>query len=365
MRRSKAFTLTEILMTIMLQAGFILVLCMSFYLFLDFYTRTQQVLTARNHAQRVIQFMDDKIRHAGLGLWQCDGSLAIRDRLNSIEQLNLESKYDGLRGYKLPVSLQREEEYSINKKPALKTSEFYKGDIVLLLYAQRDSESIFLTKDAVTIDGTGYIPYPSDLTSGLSNFVLYKDLTGATSNEGNIESYALSEAVGVPMHLARYDTTNGLPVKTGVKVDIPAASEFMYMKCIQMFVHDPEDDNGRQFAFRELKSNSENTKKTTWGDVYNQEIGILEIYMTLDTDTNIFTLYVLASGGEDPSTSNPRPEAWPNKANPRPDGKDDDDEISDEEAEAAWQASDYCHHTVYVARKSWKLNNIPKGFTWN
>ena len=57
--RRKAFLLTEQLMTILLQAGFILVLVTTFYLMLNFYTKTQQVLTARNRAERVIQFVDD------------------------------------------------------------------------------------------------------------------------------------------------------------------------------------------------------------------------------------------------------------------------------------------------------------------
>ena len=79
--RRKAFLLTEQLMTILLQAGFILVLVTAFYLMLNFYTKTQQVLTARNRAERVIQFVDDKVRHVGLGLWQCDGASDIRSHL--------------------------------------------------------------------------------------------------------------------------------------------------------------------------------------------------------------------------------------------------------------------------------------------
>ncbi|MBR0279913.1 MAG: hypothetical protein IJQ75_08060, partial [Synergistaceae bacterium] len=101
MKRSRAFILAEQLMTIMLQAGFILVLCASFYQVISFYTRTQQVLTARNHAERVISFMDDKIRNAGLGLWRCGNSEAIRAKLTNIAQLAT----NDTKGYKLPVSL--------------------------------------------------------------------------------------------------------------------------------------------------------------------------------------------------------------------------------------------------------------------
>ena len=98
MKRSRAFILSEILMTMILQAGFILTLFGAFYLMMEFYTKTQAVLTARDHAERVIQFMDDKIRAAGLGLWACtddvdgDGekepnSATIRGRLSVIPKL--------------------------------------------------------------------------------------------------------------------------------------------------------------------------------------------------------------------------------------------------------------------------------------
>ena len=143
-------------------------------------------------------------------------------------------------------------------------------------------------------------------------------------------------------------------------VTIPNAGELLYLRRQTMFVRLHPDDNDRQFTYLELSSDG-----TSWSNYKYQEKGILEIYMTLDTTTNIFTLYVLASGGDNPSGDTKRPEAWPNKANPRPDGKDDDDEITDEEAAKAWDSSEYCNHVVYVARKSWKLNNIPEGFRWN
>ena len=52
--KRKAFLLTEQLMTILFQAGFILVLVTALYLVFNFYTKTQQVLSARNRAGIVI-----------------------------------------------------------------------------------------------------------------------------------------------------------------------------------------------------------------------------------------------------------------------------------------------------------------------
>ncbi|MBQ9573843.1 MAG: hypothetical protein IJR27_01010 [Synergistaceae bacterium] len=88
MRRSRAFILSEILMTMMLQAGFILVLCTSFYMLTSFYSKTQQVLTARSHAERAISFFDDKIKNAGLGLWRCDTPSEIRAALDDLPKLD-------------------------------------------------------------------------------------------------------------------------------------------------------------------------------------------------------------------------------------------------------------------------------------
>ena len=138
MRRSRAFILSEQLLAIILQAGFILVLCMSFYGLTSFYAGSQQVLTARNHAERVISFMDNRVRNAGLGLWKCESSDAIADKL-SIPIL----KRDGTpeRYYRLPVSLKWDSnnmsDTSPNDRPLASLNQD-SGDVLTLLYAQRD-----------------------------------------------------------------------------------------------------------------------------------------------------------------------------------------------------------------------------------
>ena len=144
-----------------------------------------------------------------------------------------------------------------------------------------------------------------------------------------------------------------LTINTDRETTIPAATELMYLKFIQMFVHDAGDGEGRQFAFIELDTSRYNG----WSITHNQEIGILEIYMTLDTTNKLFTLYVLASGGEDRGVSNPRPETWPQEAEPT--AEHWGVKLSEEQ-----DYSNYPHHIVYVSRASWKLNNL-EGFTWN
>ena len=166
------------------------------------------------------------------------------------------------------------------------------------------------------------------------------------------------EGLGVPLHLygALQNDGNVVVRVYGVpmtdKIIVPAAGELLALNCMQMFVQGTDGkDEGRQFAFRELKADG-----TGWDNTYNQEKGILDIYMEVDKDHRIFTLWVLASGGYDASLNNPRPETWPKEANPKGN--------TEAAAKTAWLSSTYCHHIVYVSRASWKLNNIPPNFGW-
>lgn len=386
MKRSRAFVLSEQLMTIMLQAGFILVLCTSFYQLISFYTRTQQVLTARNHAERVISFMDEKIRNAGLGLWQCKSSSDIRRKLGNVTMLCTASNT----GYRLPIALQNGFRNSSGTEvtPQTATGTGYipllslnqdSGNVLTLLYAQRDlssgGEEIISAFRAESI----YSSYDSDQEEArLQLKLLDKDNASKFYNESlfknnfnynqRIKSYALMEGLGIPIHLKSVNTTDnnvhegnvdvavyGVQSEEEAKaITVPAAGELLALNCIQMFVQGTDGSGeGRQFAFRELQAGG-----TGWNDTYNQEKGILEIYMELDKEHSVLTLWVLASGGYDASMNNPRPETWPKEANPKGNTN------TDAAAKTAWLNSTYCHHIVYVSRASWKLNNIPPNFGW-
>lgn len=352
-------------MTIMLQASFILVLCASFYQLISFYTRTQQVLTARNHAERVISFIDDKIRNAGLGLWKCKSSEAIRGKLGNIGMLSRPGTGAADSGYKWPVALKWNDgelkDGYMNDIPQRSISQ-NSGDVLTVLYAKRNpttgnQEAITAFKEAATlIDSNCYTLQLLDKDTS-DNPAKVQSLFDTPSSNSNIKNYAVMESFGVPMYVDVNVSTGGVDVRVyGLEpsetITVPAAGDLMTLNCMQMFVHDKNDGQGRQFAFRELTNggNWENKK-------YNQEKGILDIYMEVDRMHNIFTLWVLATGGYDASLNNPRPDTWPKEANPRGN--------TDQAAKTAWLANDYCHHIVYVSRASWKLNNIPQGFTWD
>lgn len=382
MKRSRAFILSEQLMTIMLQAGFILVLCTSFYQLISFYTRTQQVLTARNHAERVISFMDEKIRNAGLGLWRCKSSSDIRAKLGKITMLST-LDFTPNQGYRLPIALQNGFRHKSNQgnevnHQTAKNREYVplsslnqdSGNIITLLYAQRDMstgeyELISAFKKATTL---GVISGTGSTTVTLLD-VSQKNRDNLTAqnvpfkfniSERNIKGYTVMEGLGVPLHLYGALQNNGnvlvrvYSVPMTDKITVPAAGDLLALNCMQMFVHGEDGkDEGRQFAFRELRADG-----TGWDNTYNQEKGILDIYMELDKEHSVLTLWVLASGGYDASLNNPRPETWPEQAEPTAKhwGTKVIDKIRD--------YTNYPHHIVYVSRASWKLNNIPPNFGW-
>lgn len=356
MKRSRAFVLVELLTTMLLQAGFILVLCASFYLLASFYNKSQQMLTARDHADRVLLFFDDKMIHTGLGLWKLTTPAQIRNALGNLA--NGSGKLNGLR---LPVAVRemtRNNPDSTTEK-GLRYNKRY-GDIVTLLYAERDISSggdgnILVTGDTA-LTNTNNITL-LDTVNGRRNYTnseFYNTIehNNKSPEDLNISNWAVMESAGVPFFIEDTNlSAQGWSSAVGQK--IPEGGELLYLRCIQMFTRDVTDA-GRQFAFRELGNSSTNWRATAWSDKYNQEEGVLEIYMELDTDTNIFTLWVMGTGGFDMTINNPRPANWPENAHP---------------TQAEWTNTtgtykDYKHNIVYVSRASWKLNNIPDGFDW-
>ncbi|MBQ6419389.1 MAG: hypothetical protein IJJ91_12045 [Synergistaceae bacterium] len=366
MKRSRAFILAEQLLTIMLQAGFILVLCGTFYQLTSFYANVNQVLTARNHAERVISFVDDKIRHAGLGLWDCRTPAEIRNALGSSANGKIEN-------FRLPVAVRKmkSDNPKLDDDPTEENTPIdgkYYGDIVTLLYA--DSDKSLGSNEVVMTYRVKEAFDPSTGTAKLRLIDFTEDGKKAFKNnslfmeKNNPVEWAVSESIGRPFRVFKkeIDESSGIKLKTyfygtgGSNVVIPNAGELMYLRCVSMFVRlhpkDEDEDENRHFTYLELSNDG-----TKWSDYHYQERDILEIYMELDTTNDIFTLYVLASGGENQGVSYPRPESWPDAANPSGSTR----ALAEEE----WLKSDYCHHIVYVSRASWKLNNIPPNFNWN
>ncbi|MBQ7562056.1 MAG: hypothetical protein IJS99_09555 [Synergistaceae bacterium] len=347
--KSRAFILTEILTGMMLQAGFIIILCGAFYMTINFYTRTTKILAAREKGQRVISFLDEKVRHAGLGLWRCSNSSNIRSLMNQVTGLqDLEN---------LPVSINKFNNITLSNwastftdsAKADKVGDIISGNILTLLYTEKVRSKI------IAINTKKYLPGKLEKSQNNEFYFVttnnskkyYIDEFNELGTANDINSWAVTPTAGVPL-LLKEGTSRDVNISTNIdiavmSIDIASGAELFKLKCERFFVEN--DDNlgtGRNFAYFEFRNTWD---RNTSNKKNNYEPGILEIYCELDTGNNILNFYVLASGGYDSSINHEKPDSWPYNAN--------------------WE-EDYRHHYVYVSRKSWKLNNISWASTgWN
>lgn len=351
MKRSKGYILTEIMMSMLLQAMFIVVLSGAFYMMLSFYTRTQQLQTARERGFRVISYFDRRIRHAGLGLWQCQNSYQIVKMVSKENGIIASTGVSDTNKYKnlLPVSLiscdgwdkTQLSDYVSKDIVGGNGGKIYMGNILTLLYAYRDfDDTAKWITTAVNFNpqsGTG------NETSIFQNSISFNDNTNNT-----IQRYfSVAEGVGLPLSTgitendakfkkASLSYTNISSAPNPVKT-VYAGSELLHLNGERMFVvkdKNTPEESSFAFAF---------SGDSKWNGPYYHVAGILDIYMELRAPTNgtkTFDLYVLSTGGKDSSRTTTQPPAtWPGAF-----------------------SSKYASQVMYVSRASWELNNIPKNF---
>ena len=397
LRRLKGFTLAEILTGLLLQALFILVLCGTFYLLVSFGSGTQQILTARERGQRVISYFDSRIRNAGLGMSRLTSSNSYRTALEPLVKAGTDepnplalTTTDTKKQLRLPVAIT---DYDIPiennlskfnenmKKASVKSRDkgttndktIIYGNILTLIYSQKEEPKsqknlviVPVSADNVHLESKDEIMTNSqkdfmfiDFESNSNPYNFYNP-NNDDNPEQNIDNWAALVGTEIPLNTRRIEnqrsfktsddvTKKGYFVtlinKNASNAIIHAGDELLHLRGERLFVADINDNDERNFRFQTLTND--------WGRREPHQRDILEIYMELDTETNIFTLWVLASGGKD-SRKHKRPSSWPDTARPiKTSAKDN------------WDTSDYCYHVVYVSKASWKLHNIPNGFVWN
>lgn len=337
MKRSKAFILVEILTSMALQAGFIIVLCTSFYLMLSFYTRTQQTLTARQKGEKVIAYVDARIRNVGLGLHACSNSSEVRNGFDS----GLRTALWGTQNLTLPVAVT-----SGNWNYKAPSGGKFTGNRLTLLYPQRPLDNkTFIIRTMQSPDNSG-INISIDITqtsrtigfvtgSGGTDDYNASEFSPATSSRSlYMNSYTVMAGAGRPICISRIPDNNGafnINLLNGYSVTVYPGDELLYLKCERMYVE------GQNFKFQRSENDA-----ARWTNAYSNEDGILDIYFELDTNNRILDMYVLASGGYNDSGDTQKPAIW----------------------KGTW-TSDYANYIVYVSRASWKLSNISSSFTWN
>ena len=173
----------------------------------------------------------------------------------------------------------------------------------------------------------------------------------------DIRAWAVSSGTGVPIYITKNSSDSA---KEKQKIDlepydsavVPNGDELLYLKAERLFTDNPTDyDKNHGQPYRNLyiqKPKKKNITGNRWGNIEPFETGILEIYMEMDEDNNIFHLWVLSTGGRD-TIKHERPKDWPELKDP----------------DRVFWRDDFAYEVLYVSKASWKLNNLHKDFRWN
>ena len=352
MMKRKGFILAEILTGLMIQAWFIVTLCGAFYLLLTFSNRIQQSNAAQDHGQRVIAYVDARIRNAGLGLWGCVDDVgnvtpgSIFTTLNTVGGLTNMPKLQNLH---LPVAITSRDVDKFGPY-AVPADGIYSGDVLTLLYAHRDFNAAKKNNSKLVISLDAGVPSQDipNISNGM-DFILiggagvgyntFNDSSFARDGKNtNIRNYAVMERSGVPVMLRpRGSNTKSLkivPPSTPSPTRIYNMSELLMLECERMYV--AESTGQRSFM---VKSLGDDASGNAWNPATPHTAGVLELYMELDTNpiVPIFTLKVLVSEGKsDSSTPTPKPADWPQKY---------------------WKP-EFATHNVHISQASWRLPNL-------
>ena len=344
---------------------------------LAFGSRTQAILTARERGQRVITFVENRIRNAGLGLQELKKVSDVQKVMNPLitstkKPLYNSCKIDSITGLRLPVAISYSNKwpkiYTSKTNNDITTSNPYKvenigerknvwhGNILTLLYAQREDDNTINLVICPTDSNIQSVDISTDEAVEF-NFIddnksyehTKRFYHSASKNRiNNINNWTVLVGTGIPLSIVSENNSKvklKRPSTYTAKVPVVhTGDEMLYLKCVRMFVN-KSDDGNMNFVFQTLDSQA--SDNSDWSDLYPHEQDILGMYMEMDKDNNILDLWVLATGGKD-DIKHDRPADWPEKAQPDKN-----------------QWANNCQYEItYVSHASWKLHNIPKDFNW-
>ena len=172
-KRSRGFTLAELLMALVIHSFFILMLGGTFYTLISFGSRSQMVMTARERGQRVINFIDSRVRNAGLGMWKLESSKEFREALAPLVNGSTAKKgfnNSDAKNITLPVIITYDYQDSIAEDglygDVIKSEDnILRGNVLTLLYAQHADDKNFTLKNG------GYAIMIKDELNGLPSNV--------------------------------------------------------------------------------------------------------------------------------------------------------------------------------------------------
>lgn len=366
--KRNAFILTEILTGLLLQAGFIVTLCGAFYMLVTFSSSVSNAMSSDAQGQRVITYIEHRIKNAGLGFSKCNSPAKIAQAFQ-ISDSNMKL----LNGLHLPVAIMSKT--GTGSERVSYDNRYYEGNILNLLYTQKDSNAnelaVFSKRDSTDVivippgssDKFRFLYNTRDYTAGESNvyfkskFRLNSTINATTLTSKNLRDWAVMEASGMPFMVSDFAKTKSKSIYYDFTITAPKSypvsiyqmSEMLTLRFAKMYVN-----NANIFAFQ-TASNDLNTFKDNLEreHIYYQARDILEIHMKLDTKPTIygtrnvpnapvFYLKVLMKTGDQPTNDDGSvipsvcPDNWP----------------------SAYWRDDFEQYSVQVLETSWKLYNL-------
>lgn len=320
-RTRRGFTLAETLVSVIVASAVGLMLVSAYKWMTDISARSSAWLLARSRGQRVLNFIEPRVMHCGLGLWACRSPGALRLALGAgrddapIPSLWDPSErslriymYDPLRGL----------------QPA-QGGGVLRGDALAVMYGM--PTGVFLG----TQDGA-----PARVEPGGS--IEMRILQGSASggdffSEGafrDITSWCAVNGVGMPFFITRARWNGGtvtlsLANTAQSAAEIPPVSEISALRCGRFRVMNGSfcvqwmDEVWTPFAY------------------YPREDGVLALWAEFRPAERLLDVWVLSHGSGGAAGDGGRPRTWP----------------SDAPWEDGFARGDLC-----VSRASWKLENF-------
>jgi hypothetical protein len=328
-RKRPAFTLLEILISVMAGAALSAVLLQAAFYFLTLEKRILRDALARERGQNVLSILEPRVLHAGLGLtWGRAGDVFQRSFGGSAA--STADAPPPARWSQGPLQIW--EGYPALWSPVPETGGVHRGRGISVLYAVPSALKANLGAGS-SVDMPAGAPLPIDL-------VLPENLDGDDIDDrlstvsGDLKSWVAFPLTRLPVHVSSYSysgekRTLHLTVRPAGGFDPPAALRF-YDEMHYLRAERFQTQNGRLYS-QELR--------TAWTDLEERLEGVLEMWFEWTPSKRLLEAWILTTGGE--SAENGRPWEWPE--------------------EAPWRDAEFKRQNLAVTRGSWILRNIGPG----
>ena len=318
-KKYKGFTLIEILVGLVLSGFLSLILINALRWVLLTGQKASRVLLARERGERVIAFIEQRIRHCAFGLGAC-------------KTRELFQKALGRGTGKLLSPIAQAEQWPLiiyqdaMFNTAVNINGVFKGIAFAVIYAQEAGLDIKI-KDA------------SVKTLSPGNSAEYEKMHGdsdasrliSSREYQDIRSWCIMPSMGVPLHIDTFTVSGKLRLTLAASwpgdINLTPASNLYRLMADRFFAV------YNTFRFQRLQKR--------WDDLaaagFPRERGILALYCEFSPASKIFDLYILSSGGAAVFNKSSRPSDWP--------------------LDADWQ-NEFEDHELCVSKASWKIENL-------